>query len=220
MKTLFCLCFALAGLTFLRAADTPAAYRGAPSNMATQAPTQAGASADYVLAPSDLLEVKVMGEPDLLAEVRISRDGTIKLNLINEINLTNKTLRQAEDMIRDLYGKDYLVNPQVNLMVKEYSKRTVTVLGEVVHAGPVSFPLEQGLSLVDAISAAGGLTQLAKLSNVKITRPKPNGDPDIFIVDFNALINGDKNKGKGEKKNDFPLMINDIVYVDQIFFVK
>ncbi len=220
MKMFFCLCFALSGLSLLHAADAPAASRDAAGRVTSQTSALAGTSADYVLAPSDLIEVKVMGEPDLLADVRISRDGTINLNLIGEIKLTDMSLRQAEDIIRNLYGKDYLVNPQVNLIVKEYSKRTVTVLGEVAHAGPVSFPLEQGLTLVDAISAAGGLTPLAKLSNVKVTRPKPNGDSEIFVIDFNALINGDKNKGKGEKKNDFPLMINDIVYVDQIFFVK
>jgi polysaccharide export outer membrane protein len=184
-----------------------------------QSPSPSNVSADYVLAPSDLIEVIIYGEPDLTRDVRISRDDTIVLPLIGQINLTSKTLRQAEDTIRDLYGSDYLVNPQVNLMVKEYSKRSVNVLGAVAHPGPVLFPLEQGLTLVDAIAAAGGMTEIAQPKDVKITRTLSNGETKIIDVNFDTLISG-KSSDKVDQKKDVPLMINDIINVGEIFLLK
>jgi protein involved in polysaccharide export with SLBB domain len=224
MNKLLFLCFVCLGLASVPAAENAASNpKTLPANPTAGADgaqsSTSGVSADYVLAPSDLIEVQVYGEPDLLRDVRISRDDTIVLPLIGEIDLTAKTLRQAEDVIRTKYGNDYLVNPQVNLMVKEYSKRTVSVLGEVAHPGPVSFPLEQGLSLVDAISAAGGMTELAKLTDVLITRTRPDGTTYNFTVDLKAIIDSNNND-KGEKKQDIQLMVNDVIFVHQIFMFK
>jgi polysaccharide export outer membrane protein len=216
MKKLIFVILSLAGLASLLAANDPAANAnpgGGGPNVAAQAP----GTADYVLAPSDLIEVQVYGEPDLLRDVRISRDDTIMLPLIGEVNLVGKTQRQAEEIIRDKYGSDYLVNPQVNLIVKDYSKRTVTVLGEVNRPGPVSFPLEQGLTLTDAIAASGGFTPLARTSTVQVTRILPSGEKQITTVNVDNLIS---QEAKGSKEKDFPLQINDIINVDKIFFIK
>ena len=64
---------------------------------------------------------------DLLREVRITQECTITLPLIGTIDLRDRTVRQAEEIIRSLYDRDYLVNPQVNLTVLEYTQRTVQV---------------------------------------------------------------------------------------------
>jgi len=218
MKKLLLVILGLVGLASLRAAADPSANsKSATGNQGSSATSSQVGTADYVLAPSDLIEVQVYGEPDLLRDVRISRDDTISLPLIGEVDLTEKTLRQAEDLIRNKYGSDYLVNPQVNLIVKEYSKRTVTVLGEVNHPGPISFPLEQGLTLTDAIGAAGGFTQLARHSDVQVTRTLQDGTKESHTFDVDKLI---ANKEKGSQEKDFPLMVNDIINVSQIFFIR
>lgn len=102
----------------------------------------AGASTDYVLQPSDLIRVMIFQEPDLQREVRITQEYTITLPLIGTIDVRNKTVRQVEELIRDLYDKDYLVNPQINLTVLEYTQRTVQVVGAVNQPGAVVFPPE------------------------------------------------------------------------------
>src|SRR5258708_6543587 len=123
------------------------------------APAASGAPTDYVLQPSDLIRVLIFQEPDLLREVRITQEYTINLPMIGTIDLRGHTVRQAEEIIRSLYDRDYLVNPQVNLTVLEYSQRTVQVVGAVHSPGAVVFPPEQKMGLVRAIARAGRPTR-------------------------------------------------------------
>ncbi len=150
----------------------------------------AAADGDYLLQPQDLIRIQVFQEPDLLREVRISREGTITLPLIEQVDLRNKTLRQAEQIIRERYDRDFLVNPQITLVVIEYAKRTVNVMGNVNSPGAVPFPQEQRLSLLDAITRAGGFNRLADRKRVQLTRAKPNGESETFEVNADLLIRG------------------------------
>jgi Polysaccharide biosynthesis/export protein len=94
-------------------------------------PARSRAPADYVLQPEDVLRVQVFQEDDInkQGEVRISQEHTIFLPLIKIISLKGKTVRQAEDLIRDLYNKDFLVNPQVSVAVIKYAERSVSPAG-------------------------------------------------------------------------------------------
>ena len=138
-------------------------------------PASAHPALDYLLQPQDLLRMQVFQEPDLLREIRISQEGTINLPLIEQVDLRNKTLRQAEQLIRERYDRDFLVNPQITLVVVEYARRTVNVLGNVNLPGAVSFPQEQSLNLIDAITRAGGFNRLADRRHVKLTRTSADG---------------------------------------------
>src|SRR5512145_158837 len=86
---------------------------------------ESAANTDYVLRPSDLVKVQIFQEPDLEREVRITQENTITLPLIGSVDVKDRTVRQTEEIIRALYDKDYLVNPQINLTVLEYSESTV-----------------------------------------------------------------------------------------------
>jgi len=173
-----------------------------------QRPIPAAAAADYILQPSDLLNVQVFQEENLKRDVRVSQEYSITLPLIGKVDLKGKSLRQAEDLIRDLYNRDYLVNPQVNVVVVEYAKRTVNVIGQVNQPGAVLFPQEQGLTLLDAISRAGGFSRLANRSQVKLTRTNADGKTETYIINADDLI-------KGNSSNSWPLLVNDIVFVPE-----
>jgi polysaccharide biosynthesis/export protein len=166
------------------------------------------AAMDYVLQPSDLLSVQVFQEENLKREVRVSQEYSITLPLIGKVDLKGKSLRQAEDIIRELYDRDYLVNPQVNIVVIEYAKRTVNVIGQVNQPGAVLFPQEQGLTLLDAISRAGGFTRLANRSQVKLTRTNADGKNETYIINADDLI-------KGNSSTSWPLLANDIIFVTE-----
>lgn len=181
---------------------------GLASAAETQRPIPAAAAMDYVLQPSDLLSVQVFQEENLRRDVRVSREYSITLPLIGIVDLKGKTLRQAEQLIRDLYNRDFLVNPQVNVVVSDYAKRSVNVLGQVGSPGPVLFPQEEGLTLVDAISRAGGFTRLAKSSQIKLTRTNADGKSETFIINGDDLI-------KGSSSNSWPLLANDIIFVGE-----
>jgi polysaccharide biosynthesis/export protein len=166
------------------------------------------ATLDYVLQPSDLLNVQVFQEENLKRDVRVSQEYSITLPLIGKVDLKGKSLRQAEEIIRELYDRDYLVNPQVNVVVIEYAKRSVNVIGQVNQPGAVLFPQEQGLTLMDAISRAGGFSRLANRSQVKLTRTNTEGKNETYIINVDDLI-------KGNSSNSWPLLANDIVFVPE-----
>ena len=165
-------------------------------------------SSDYILQPSDLLSIKVFQEENLARDVRVSQEYSITLPLIGKVDVKGKSLRQTEDLVRDLYARDFLVNPQVNIIVTDYSKRSVNVIGQVNTPGQILFPQEQGLTLLDAITRAGGFNRLANRNQVKLTRTNTDGKTDTYIIDADDLI-----KGKGGNK--WPLLINDIVFVPE-----
>jgi len=173
------------------------------------APAPAQPTGDYLLQPQDLLRLQVFQEPDMLREVRISQEGTINLPLINEVDLRNKTLRQAEQLIRDRYDRDFLVNPQITLVVVEYAKRTVNVLGNVNLPGAVPFPQEGKLNLIDAITRAGGFNRLADRKRVKLTRTTPDGKTETFEINADQLMN------KGASAEKWVLQVGDTVYVSE-----
>ncbi len=167
------------------------------------------AEADYVLQPQDLLRVHVFQEEDInkQGEVSISGDYTITLPLIGTVNMKGKTQRQAEEMIRQLYNKDYLVEPTVAVTVLKYSDRSVNVTGAVTTAGRIQFPAERGLTISEAIALAGGHTRLADLKKVTLTRRDGKGEAEPKKIDVDAILKGGA--------RDVPLEVGDVVFVGE-----
>lgn len=191
---------ALAVMTVSLAGATEAS----PAASIPQAPTKP----DYVLQPLDMLRVQIFQEDDLARDVRISQESTVSLPLIGRIDLKGKTVRQAQELIRELYDRDYLVNPQVNLIVLQYAKRMVNVLGSVNSPGAVPFPDEQGLTLLDVIARVGGFTRLADRRHVKLTRTTADGKTTNYVINTDDII-------EGSSKETWPLAPDDVVYVPE-----
>jgi polysaccharide export outer membrane protein len=151
--------------------------------------------AEYILQPMDLVKVEVFQEPDLERQVRVAQDSTVSLPLVNKVDLKGRTVQEAQDIIRDLYNKDYLVNPQINLTVMEYAKRDVKVLGQVTKAGAVDIPSDRPLKLLDAIALAGGFTRLADRKHLTLTRIGTDGSTTTTEINADSIIqskNGDQ----------------------------
>lgn len=173
--------------------------------------TQPAAALDYVLQPSDLLNVQIFQEDNLKRDVRVSQEYSITLPLIGKVDVKGKTLRQAEAFIAKLYyDGEFLQNPQVNVVVVEYAKRSVNVIGQVNQPGAVLFPQEQGLTFMDAISRAGGFSRLANRKQVKLTRTNTEGKSETYIINADDLI-------KSASSNTWQLQANDIIFVSEIF---
>jgi polysaccharide export outer membrane protein len=188
--------------SFLAAAPAPDARRADTTR-------EVVVRGDYVLQPLDLLKVLVFQEDDInkQGEVRISEQATIALPLIGTVSLKGKTVRQAESLIRDLYDKDYLVNPQVSVNVLKYAERFVNVSGAVNKPDRIPFPPERGMTIVSAITAAGGYSRLAKLSKVRLTRIGADGTPETREIDVDAITKG--------QADDVPLENNDTIVVPE-----
>lgn len=173
-----------------------------------EAPKADSRKADYILQPQDLIRVQILREEELNREVRVSQELTVALPLIGIVDLKGRTVRQAEEEIRRAYDKDFLVNPQVNVFVIEYWKRFVKVFGAVNSPGVVVFPPEEGLTLLGAISRAGGFSRLADNKKVILTRTNPEGRTETLTINADDLLK----RGTGE---DVPLLPDDIINVGE-----
>lgn len=163
------------------------AFLAAPTRAAEQ---ESRASSDYILQPQDLLKIVVFQEADLDREVRISQEYTINLPLIGSVNLTGKSVRQAEELVRKLYDADFLKNPQITIQVLEYTPRIVQVLGAVNQAGTVTFTPEKQMGIVEAIAKAGGHSRLADLRRVRLTRQLGGGRTETFTINVDEVMKG------------------------------
>ena len=176
-------------------------------------PSQAAAQYEdnYILKPSDLLRVEVFQEPDLLKEIRVAADGSIVLPLIGKVNVGDRTVQEAQNLIRDRYERDYLINPQINLLVLEYSESYVQVLGQVNRPGLVKIRPDKGLTLIEAIAGANGFTRLARTGSVRLKRKNNNGLTTVTQINVNEIL-------KDSSKADIPLQEGDIIFIDEKVF--
>jgi len=118
------------------------------------------ATVPMAINPGDLLDITVYDTPELTQEVRVEDGGEVNLSLIGAEKLAGLTAQQAGRRIaEELQRKNFLLNPQVTVLVKEYSSQGVSVTGEVNHPGV--YPLLAARTLLDVISLAGGLTNIA-----------------------------------------------------------
>lgn len=166
---------------------------------------------DYMLRPSDILQIKVFQEEDLTREVSVSQEYTVSLPLIGTVDLRKRSVRQAEELIRELYDRDFLVNPQVTVIVLKYAERAVNVIGMVNAPQAVPFPPERGLTLLEAIARAGGFSRLADRGKVSITRTDDKGVSTTFTVNAEKLLDS-------KSSNLWSLQVDDVVYVPEKFF--
>jgi polysaccharide export outer membrane protein len=141
---------------------------------------------DYQLRREDLIEVKVYGEDELTARVRLDGNGTVDLPLLPGVSLNALTQPQACERIRALYMKDFLFDPMVSLTILEYSKSKVTVLGQVRTPGVYLFPANERLNLLQAIALAGGYTRTGEPGKIIIKRVQ-NGRQNVIKVDGRAM---------------------------------
>ena len=166
---------------------------------------------DYVLQPQDVLRIFVFQHDDINKQtesVSISKEHTITLPLVRSVNLRGKTVRQAEELIRAVYDKDYLVNPQVSVQVLKYAERSVNIVGQVNKPGRIEFPQERELSIVEAITLAGGFTRLADLKKVKLTRVAPGGENDAQEINVDVMM-------KSGGKESVMLQKDDVIFVPE-----
>ncbi|MDP1579561.1 MAG: polysaccharide biosynthesis/export family protein [Candidatus Didemnitutus sp.] len=166
------------------------------------AQNESSITSDYVLQHLDLLRIVVFQEPDLERQVRISQESTINLPLIGIIDLTGKSVRQAEETLRALYDADFLRNPQITITVLEYSQRTVQVLGAVNQPGAIAFIPEQPMGIVEAIARAGGPSRLAEKRRIRLTRQLPDGRTETVTVNIDEILQGNSSERWLLKKGD------------------
>ncbi|PYJ71626.1 MAG: hypothetical protein DME75_07175 [Verrucomicrobia bacterium] len=150
------------------------------------------APAGYILTSNDQVAVEVFGEDDLRANGRLNGEGNLSVPLLGSIHLAGLTLPQAASKLTDLYGRDYLVNPKVNVILIGYAKRRFSMLGQVNRPGSYEMPdgSPGGIDLLEAIAMAGGYTRIAAPERVTIRRHPATGSDQFFKVNAKRITKG------------------------------
>ena len=143
---------------------------------------------NYILKPSDVIQVDVYQEPDLKKSVRIEGDGSVALALIGKVKIAGMTVGEAQSLITDLYNRDYLVDPQVAMLVVDFSPKVVRILGSVNRPGVVQIPPDRSLTLTEAIAGVNGISRLGNPKSVTIKRVDESGRATQMEVNFSKIV--------------------------------
>lgn len=133
---------------------------------------------DRKIAPQDVLHIVIVGE-NLPTEYRVSGSGTINFPFLEVVEVKGLTPREVDTKLTDLLKKDYFVNPEVLVDIKEYRQDFVRMIGQVNRPGPLALKPEQQMDILDALSFAGGTTRLAKNEVIFIR----DGQRQTFNID-------------------------------------
>ena len=197
------------------AAPTPEATSRA-SSFASSAPAQStsaqplsavSAPTGYVLSPNDQVGVEVFGEEDLRTAGRLNSEGNLSVPLLGSIHLAGLTLNQAAAKLTELFGRDYLVNPKVNVVLAGYAKRRFTMLGQVNRPGSYEMPegSPEGIDILEAVAIAGGYSRIAAPERISVRRGS-----EILRVNAKRLARGGK--------ESFTILPGDTITVGESLF--
>jgi protein involved in polysaccharide export with SLBB domain len=159
------------------------------------------------LGPGDVIEVRVYQEPELSGVYQVGRDGDVIFPLCKRVTLNGLSPNAAAERIRACLAQGFMRDPQVSVLVKEYNSKKVFVFGEVQKPG--TFTYEEGMTIVQAVTLAGGFTKTASQNSTSVTR-RVNGQEVKVKVNVQDIALG--------KASNFALEPGDIVYVPESLF--
>jgi polysaccharide export outer membrane protein len=172
--------------------------------------TPAPATPDYRIGPGDTLKVSVFQNEELTATLPVRPDGKISTPLVEDMVAVGKTPSQlARDI--EIALSQYIKSPKVSVVVtialSVYSQ--IKVIGQV--KTPQSLPYHDGMTVLDAVLAVGGLTQFAAGNRSRLVRRVDGKETEIDIKLSNLL-------NKGDTKQDLPLKPGDILVIPETRF--
>jgi len=148
-----------------------------------------GVPDDYIIGSGDVLQIAVWKEPEVSVPTVVVRpDGRIAIPLIKDVEVAGLSPEQAETQITTQLSK-YINTPNVTVVVATINSKKVYVLGGVKKEGPL--PYTYRMSVMQALSEAGGLTEYAKRKKIYVLRTE-NGKDYRLPFDYDAVIKGEK----------------------------
>ncbi len=189
------LLFLLALCVVMRAMPVHAQDEASPKKPASaEIPAMAGddakksavADPNYRIGAQDVLDISVWKEPDVSRLVPVRPDGKISLPLLNDVQAAGLTPTQLAASITESLKK-YVTSPQVTVIVTTMNSQRIFILGEVVRPG--AFPMLPGMTVMQALSSAGGFTPFAKMKSIYVLRAE-NGKKVKYPFNYKQAIAG------------------------------
>lgn len=143
---------------------------------------------DYVIGAEDVIEVSVWKSPELSTTIIVRPDGMISLPLIGDIMANNRTAEELKEEIEQRLA-EYKQDPIVSIIVRDVNSQSIYVTGEVVRPG--KYPMKSEMTLIQAISLAGGFTQWADKDRIILIRKSPmNPEGNRFTIKYSDIVSG------------------------------
>ena len=168
--------------------------------------------ATYILRPNDTIRLAVYEEADLSVQVRILKTGQASFPLIGSVEVGGLSVVAAAAKIRELYAKDYLVDPKLTLTVDEYATEFISVIGAVKNPGQIPMPVSGRLDLASAMATAGGLAENADANSIQLVRA--SGTTSNFSMSSIGGASGRVQLEAGDR-----LIVNQSAYVGKTITV-
>jgi polysaccharide export outer membrane protein len=161
--------------------SAPATAPSAGSNAVPKTPTT---DPNYMIGAQDVLDISVWKEDQLTKTVPVRPDGKISLPLLNDVQAAGLTPTQLATQITQNLKK-FVTDPQVTVIVREINSQRVYLIGEVARAG--AYPLLPGMTVLQALSSAGGFTQFANTKKIYVLRME-NGKQEKFPFNYKDAL--------------------------------
>jgi polysaccharide export outer membrane protein len=189
------------------AAQPPAATVVAPVG---PPPAESKVGNDYIIGPGDTVQVYVWRNPELTVTVPVRPDGKISTPLVEDMIAVGKTPSQLARDVERVLG-EYVRSPQINVIVTQpmAAFSQVKIIGQV--ARPQSIAYREGLTVLDAVLAVGGLGPYAAGNRAKVMRLEGGKQREIKVK-LSALVNG------GDMKQNIALRPGDVIVVPESRF--
>ncbi len=177
---------------------------------AAGAMAQAPAGNQYIIGPGDMINIFVWRNPELSVNVPVRPDGKISTPLVEDMVAVGKAPTQLARDIEKVLA-EYVRTPQVNVIVSNAISTfsQIKVIGQV--KSPQALPFRDGLRVIDAVLAVGGLTEFASANRAKLVR-QVNGRNTEISVKLGNLMN------KGDMRQNLELRPGDVLVVPQSAF--
>ncbi|NOY25541.1 MAG: hypothetical protein GXP62_06675 [Oligoflexia bacterium] len=157
----------------------------------------------FQIGPGDRISIAVWRHDDLSMDVTVAPDGTISFPLIGTVPVDGKTYTEIRDLLTTSISQ-YYTDPQVAVNILELQNQKVFIFGEV--AQPSVLQLSNEMTILEALTRAGGINQYSRTSNVLLVRGGVD-DPHLYTVDVDAIF------AKGQMDQLVSLQRGDIVVV-------
>jgi polysaccharide export outer membrane protein len=181
-----------------------------PTSVVAQESPSATAGSEYIIGPGDSLQVFIWRNAELSATVPVRPDGKISTPLVEDMVAVGKT---PSTLARDIEAvlSEYIRSPQVNVIVTNAVSTfsQVRVLGQVTT--PQAVPYREGMTVLDAVLAVGGLGEFAAGNRGKIVRVEGGKQREIKVR-IGDLVN------KGDVSQNLPLKPGDVLVVPESRF--
>jgi polysaccharide biosynthesis/export protein len=152
-----------------------------------KAPTQSETdSSHYLIGANDLLNIFVWKETELTQDVTVMADGRITYPMIGEVMAKGHTVTELRDTIKEKL-KNFISSPEVTVVVRESRSRKIYTIGKVNHPGP--YNMESDMTVLQAISTAGGFTEWAETKSIMIVR-RDKSKEVMFRFNYQEFISG------------------------------